>query len=75
MGSNPTLSAIRKKTITKVVVFFLSFIKNVFSDNIFFSYMDTVAHAVLPHHALCSFLIMHGVSDSITPEDGESASF
>jgi len=47
----------------------------VFSDNIFFSYMDTVAHAVLPHHALCSFLIMHGVSDSITPEDGESVSF
>ncbi len=54
---------------------FLSFIKSVFSANIFFTRMDTVAHAVLPRHALCGFLSTHGVSDSIMPEDGESVSF
>ncbi|WP_296829109.1 hypothetical protein, partial [uncultured Megasphaera sp.] len=48
---------------------FLSFIKSVFSANIFFTHMDTVAHTVLPHHALQGFLTMHGVSDSIMPED------
>jgi len=47
----------------------------VFSANIFFTRMDTVAHAVLPRHALCGFLSTHGVSDSIMPEDGESVSF
>ncbi|WP_288160237.1 hypothetical protein [Megasphaera massiliensis] len=46
-----------------------------FAANIFFTYMDGVAHAVLPHHGLCSFWTMHGVSDSIMPEDSESVSF